>query len=451
MKKLIQTLKNIWSIEELKGKILTTLLLVFIYVFGTHIVLPGLNPKNIDDASGSSGPLGLINAFTGGAFSKASILALGIMPYISASIFMQLMTILVPQMQKIQKEGDSGRKKINQWTRYLTVLVTLVQASAYVAFLRQTYSSALVASFEPYFTVTTILILIAGTLFVMWLGEKITDKGLGNGTSIIIMIGILARLPESLIQEWTAKSARGSGGLLVYILEIAVLVLVIMGLILLVQGVRKIPVNYAKQIVGNKQFGGARQFLPLKVNGAGVMPIIFAQAIMFLPSLINITEYGKGSDSGQAIVRIFTDPQNIWHMVIYSVIVIGFTFLYTALIFNPKQIADDLKRNNGFIPGVKPGQPTADYIGSVMDKITLPGAVLLALVGILPGFAQLLGVTQGFASFFGGTSLLIMVGVILDTLQQIETQLLMRQYDGLMKSGRIQGRQGLQTTTTTSL
>ncbi len=448
MKKLIQTLKNIWSIEELRSKIVTTLLLVFIYVFGTHIVLPGLNPKNIDDAASSGGALGLINAFTGGAFSKASILALGIMPYISASIFMQLMTILVPQMQKIQKEGDSGRKKINQWTRYLTVLVTLVQASAYVSFLKTSYAKALIPSFAPYFAVVTILILIAGTLFVMWLGEKITDKGLGNGTSIIIMIGILARLPESLVQEWAAKSARGSGGLLFYILEIAVLVLIIMGLILLVQGVRKIPVNYAKQIVGNKQFGGARQFLPLKVNGAGVMPIIFAQAIMFLPSLISITEYAKASESGQAIVRIFTDPTNVWYMAIYTVIVIGFTFLYTALIFNPKQIADDLKRNNGFIPGVKPGQPTADYIGSVMDRITLPGAVLLAVVGIMPGFAQLLGVTQGFASFFGGTSLLIMVGVILDTLQQIETQLLMRQYDGLMKSGRIQGRQGLQSTTT---
>jgi preprotein translocase subunit SecY len=281
----------------------------------------------------------------------------------------------------------------------------------------------------------------------MWLGEKITDKGLGNGTSIIIMIGILARLPQALIAEWTARSSRGGGGLPIFVIEIMVLVFIIMGLILLIQGVRKIPVNYAKQIVGNKQFGGARQFLPLKVNGAGVMPIIFAQAIMFLPTLININEYAKASDSGQTIIRIFTDPKNIWYMLIYSIIVIGFTFLYTALIFNPKQISEDLKRNNGFIPGVKPGQPTADYIGSVMDKITLPGAILLAVVGILPGFAQMLNVSQGFASFFGGTSLLIMVGVILDTLQQIETQLLMRQYDGLMKSGRIQGRQGVQSTT----
>jgi preprotein translocase subunit SecY len=441
--KLIQTLKNIWSIAELKSKIITTLLLVLIYRLGAHIILPGLDPTKINLKGAQSGALGLIDAFAGGAFSQASIFALGIMPYISASIFMQLMTILVPQMQKIQKEGDSGRKKINQWTRYLTVGVTVVQASAYVAYLKQVNAEAFLASFSNYFAITTTIVLTAGTLFVMWLGEKITDKGLGNGTSIIIMVGILARLPQSLIQEWAAKSNRGGGGLLIYIVEIAVLIAVIMGLIVLVQGVRKIPVNYAKQIVGNRQFGGARQFLPLKVNGAGVMPIIFAQAIMFLPTLISYTNF----ESKAGIARIFADPKDPWHMIIYAVIVIGFTFLYTALIFNPKQIADDLKRNNGFIPGVKPGQPTADYIGSVMDRITLPGAILLAIVGILPGFAQRLGVTQGFASFFGGTSLLIMVGVILDTLQQIETQLLMRQYDGLMKSGRIQGRQSLQSTT----
>lgn len=443
MKKLIDTLKNIWSIAELKSKILVTLSLLLIYRFGSHIVLPGLDPNKINLKSAKSGALGLIDAFAGGAFSQASIFALGIMPYISASIFMQLMTILVPKMQKIQKEGDSGRKKINQWTRYLTVLVTVVQASAYVTYVKTVNSEALLTSFSGYFAITTTILLTAGTLFVMWLGEKITDKGLGNGTSIIIMIGILARLPQNLWQEWLAKSNRGGGGLLIYIIEIAILIAIIMGLIVLVQGVRKIPVNYAKQIVGNRQFGGARQFLPLKVNGAGVMPIIFAQAIMFLPTLISYTKF----ESSAGIARIFADPKDPWHMVIYAVIVVGFTFLYTALIFNPKQIADDLKRNNGFIPGVKPGQPTADYIGSVMDRITLPGAILLAIVGILPGFAQLFGVTQGFASFFGGTSLLIMVGVILDTLQQIETQLLMRQYDGLMKSGRIQGRQNLQSTT----
>ncbi|MFL5739598.1 MAG: preprotein translocase subunit SecY [Flavisolibacter sp.] len=440
MKKLIQTLKNIWSIEELRSKILYTLILIFIYRVGTHIVLPGIDPTAISRqmSNTKNGMLGLIDTFAGGAFSQASIFALGIMPYISASIFMQLMTVLVPQFQKMQKEGESGRKKINQWTRYLTVAVTAVQASAYVSYLEQITGPGGIALSTGTFWITTVFILSAGTLFVMWMGEKITDKGLGNGTSLIIMIGILARLPRSFAQELVAKSTR-SGTILLFIIEIAILIAIIMGCIMLVQGVRKIPVNYAKQIVGNRQFGGARQFLPIKVNSAGVMPIIFAQAIMFLPTLFNLTKWGS-SETGQGIQRVFTDHSNLWYMVIYSVVVIGFTFLYTALIFNPKQIADNLKQNNGFIPGVKPGQPTADYIGAIMDKITLPGAILLAFVGILPGIAQLLGVQPQFSTFFGGTSLLIMVGVILDTLQQIETQLLMRQYDGLMKSGRIQGR-----------
>jgi len=438
VKKLVQTLKNIWGIEELKSKILTTLLLILVFRLCTYITLPGIDPHKLSSLSGAkSGALGLIDAFSGGAFLQASIVALGIMPYISASIFMQLMTILVPQMQKVQKEGESGRKKINQWTRYLTVIVTFVQAYAYVTYLRTMAKDAVIDSFAPYLWVTTPIVLTAGTLFVMWLGEKITDKGLGNGTSLIIMIGILARLPNAFMQELTAKLTIGSGGILIFVIEIAILIAIIMGLIVLIQGVRKVPVNYAKQIVGNKQFGGARQFLPLKVNSAGVMPIIFAQAIMFLPTLISYTSF----ENKEGISRIFSDPKDYLHMIIYAVIVIAFTFLYTALIFNPKQISEDLKRNNGFIPGVKPGQPTADYIGSVMDKITLPGAILLAVIGILPGFAQRLGITQSFASFFGGTSLLIMVGVILDTLQQVETQLLMRQYDGLMKSGRIQGRQ----------
>lgn len=421
--------------------------MVFVYRFGTHIVLPGIDPialSKIKESNKASGLLGLFDTFAGGAFSQASILALGIMPYISASIFMQLMTILVPQMQKIQKEGDSGRKKINQWTRYLTVIVTAFQAGAYIAYLKSPgYVEALIPAYRDFFAFSTVVLLTAGTLFVMWLGEKIQDKGLGNGTSIIIMVGILARLPQSIVQEFTAKQEKAGGGLLIFLVEIFILIAIIMALIILVQGVRKIPVNYAKQIVGNRQFGGARQFLPVKVNSAGVMPIIFAQAIMFLPTLISFTNL----DSAKGIVKMFSDHQNFGYMIAYSVMVIGFTFLYTALIFNPKQIAEDLKRNNGFIPGVKPGQPTADYIGSVMDKITLPGAIFLAIVGIMPGFAQRLGVTQGFSTFFGGTSLLIMVGVILDTLQQIETYLLMRQYDGLMSSGRVQGRQGLQTTT----
>lgn len=434
MKKLIQTLKNIWSIEELRGKILFTLLLVAIYRVGSHIVLPGIDPIKLElNKAQGNGILDLINTFAGGAFNMASIFALGIMPYISASIFMQLMTVLVPKFQKMQKEGDSGRKKINQYTRYLTVAVTIVQAFAYVGYLNQTSKAAMVAGY-PYFTISTVILLTAGTLFVMWMGEKITDKGLGNGTSLIIMVGILARLPQAFTQELVTKSVR-SGTILIFIIEIAVLIAIILGCILLVQGVRKIPVNYAKQIVGNRQFGGARQFLPLKVNSAGVMPIIFAQAIMFLPTLFTL---GKQT----TLSRTFTDHTSIWYMIIYSVVVIGFTFLYTALIFNPKQIAENLKQNNGFIPGVKPGQPTADYIGTIMDRITFPGAILLALIGILPGIAQItFHMGQAFSTFFGGTSLLIMVGVILDTLQQIETQLLMRQYDGLMKSGRIQGRQ----------
>ncbi len=435
MKKFIQTLKNIWTIEELKSKILFTLLIILIYRIGSHIVLPGINPVELElsSATAGNGILDLINTFAGGAFNMASIFALGIMPYISASIFMQLMTVLVPKFQKMQKEGESGRKKINQMTRYLTVAVTILQASAYVTYLRQTSAAAILPGFSAYFWISTVFVLTAGTMLVMWMGEKITDKGLGNGTSLIIMIGILARLPQSFTQELVAKSSR-TGQILIFIVEIAILIFIIMGTIVLIQGVRKVPVNYAKQIVGNRQFGGARQFLPLKVNSSGVMPIIFAQAIMFLPTLITL---GKPTE----LSRSFTDPQNLWYMLIYSVVVIGFTFLYTALIFNPKQIAENLKQNNGFIPGVKPGQPTADYIGNVMDKITLPGAILLAFVGILPGIAMRFGVTQGFASFFGGTSLLIMVGVILDTLQQIETQLLMRQYDTLMKSGRVQGRQ----------
>ena len=451
MKKFIDNLKNIWAIEELRNKIIVTLAFVLTYRLGTQITLPGINPNLLEAAkagSSKNGLLGLFDTFAGGAFSQASILALGIMPYISASIFMQLMTILIPQLQKVQKEGESGRKKINQWTRYLTIIVTMFQAGAYVAYLKSPgYAEALIPAYQPFFAFSTIVTLTSGTLFVMWLGEKIQDKGLGNGTSIIIMVGILARLPQSILQEFTAKSEKGGGGLLIFLIEVAILVVIIMGLIILVQGVRKINVNYAKQIVGNRQVGGARQFLPVKVNSAGVMPIIFAQAIMFLPTLVSFTNL----DSAKGFVKVFSDHSNVWYMIIYSVMVIGFTFLYTALIFNPKQIAEDLKRNNGFVPGVKPGEPTADYIGAIMDKITLPGAIFLAFVGILPGFAQRLGVTQSFSTFFGGTSLLIMVGVVLDTLQQIETYLLMRQYDGLMTNGRIQGRQQSSSIPTTSL
>jgi preprotein translocase subunit SecY len=445
VKKFITTLKNIWSIEELRNKITFTLGLIFIYIVGTHIVLPGIDPNALKDlmddkskSSGGGGLLNLLDTFVGGSFNRASIFALGIMPYISASIFMQLVTILVPQMAKIQKEGETGRKKINQWTRYLTVAVTAFQAFAYITFLKGTYEPAIVPAFLSYFSFSTVIILTAGTLFVMWLGEKITDKGLGNGTSIIIMIGILARLPQAIYQEYTSRITMGAGGLLLMLIEFVFLVAIIMGLIMLVQGTRKVPVSYAKQLVGNSELGGARNFLPLKVNAVGVMPIIFAQAILFFIGFI----IGLGK-TGTTFIN---DHKNIWYMLIYTIAVIGFTFLYTALIFNPKQMADELKRNNGFIPGVKPGQETADYIGTIMDRITLPGAILLAFVGILPGIMEALiipgkNMQQSFANFFGGTSLLIMVGVVLDTLQQIETQLLMRQYDGLMNSGRIQGRQ----------
>ena len=441
MKKFITTLKNIWSIEELRKKIIFTLVLLFIYRLGSYIVLPGIDPNKLANLHNSTqgGMLGLLDAFVGGAFSKASIFALGIMPYISASIFMQLMTILVPQMAKVQKEGESGRKKINQWTRYLTVIVTAFQAAAYIGYLKSPANeAALITAYGNFFWLSTVVILTVGTLFVMWLGEKITDKGLGNGTSLIIMIGILARFPQAFGQEWAARIAqRGVGGLLIMLVEIVFLIGIIMGLIMLVQGTRKVPVNYAKAIVGNRQVGGARNFLPLKVNAAGVMPIIFAQAILFLPTVFS-------GFTGEGWARYFTDHTNLVYMLVYSTCVIAFTFLYTALIFNPKQMADELKRNNGFIPGVKPGQPTADYIGTIMDRITFPGAILLALIGILPGLVQLVFVMQqNFATFFGGTSLLIMVGVILDTLQQIETQLLMRQYDGLMSSGRMQGRQAV--------
>ncbi len=438
MNKFITTLKNIWSIEELRKKILFTLALLFIYRLGSYIVLPGIDPNKLANLTNNSkgGMLGLLDAFVGGAFSKASIFALGIMPYISASIFMQLMTILVPQMAKVQKEGETGRKQINQWTRYLTVAVTAFQAAAYIGYLKSPGNAeALIPAYGNFFWISTVVILTVGTLFVMWLGEKITDKGLGNGTSIIIMVGILARFPQAIREEFNSRLTMGAGGLLLLLIEFVFLIAIIMGLIMLVQGTRKVPVSYAKQLVGNRQLGGARNFLPLKVNAAGVMPIIFAQAILFFIGFA----IGLGKSTSRAFL---SDHTNVWYMVIYSVAVIAFTFLYTALIFNPKQMADELKRNNGFIPGVKPGQPTADYIGTIMDRITLPGAILLAVVGILPGLFQLVFKMQtNFSSFFGGTSLLIMVGVVLDTLQQIETQLLMRQYDGLMTNGRVQGRQ----------
>jgi len=442
VKKLISTLKNIWSIEELRKRILFTILLVAVYRVGCYIALPGINPALLSDKQGPGGLLGILDMFAGGAFSRASIFALGVMPYISASIFMQLAGIVIPQVAKMQRE-ESGRRKINQYTRYLTVGVTAFQASAYVAYLRSPqYASALIPEFSAFtFWLCTVMVLTAGTLFVMWMGEKITDKGIGNGTSLIIMVGILARLPQSLVQEFNAKNLGGGGGLLIFLIEMAVFIAVIVGLILLTQGVRKIPLNYARRIIGSsnaaREVSGTRDFIPLKVNSAGVMPIIFAQAMMFIPTVF--TGFAQ-SENAQGFMRALSDHTSFWYNVVYAVMVIAFTYFYTALIFNPTEMADNLKRNNSFIPGVKPGEPTADYIAAIMDRITLPGAVFLAIAGILPGIAALLNVTSGFSSFYGGTSMLIGVGVILDTLQQIEGHLLMRQYDGLMKTGRISGR-----------
>jgi preprotein translocase subunit SecY len=440
VKKFITTLKNIWGIDELRNRIIFTLTLVLIYRVGCYITLPGINPVNLTLNSGKEGLLGLFNMFAGGAFSRASIFALGVMPYISASIFMQLAGIIIPQVAKMQKE-ESGRRTINQYTRYLTVLVTAFQASAYIAYLRTQSAAAIAPEFGGLlFSMSTIIVLTAGTLFVMWLGEKITDKGIGNGTSLIIMVGILARLPESLLYEFSSKNTgAGVGGMLVFLIEIAMFIAVIVGLILLTQGTRRIPLNYARKIVGGaKDVNSSRDFIPLKVNSSGVMPIIFAQAIMFIPAtILGFTN----NESAQGVIRALSDNTSLWYNVAYAVLVIGFTYFYTALIFNPTEIADNLKRNNSFVPGVKPGEDTANYIATIMDRITLPGAVFLAVAGILPGIASLLHVTSGFASFYGGTSMLIGVGVILDTLQQIESHLLMRQYDGLMKTGRITGRQ----------
>jgi len=443
VKKLIETLKNIWSIEELRKRILFTLTLILIYRVGCYITLPGINPNALTLDGDQGGLLGILNAFAGGAFNRASIFALGVMPYISASIFMQLAGIVVPQIAKLQKE-ESGRRKVNQYTRYLTVLVTAFQASAYVAYLRTQTGGAVVEDFTPFlFWLSTVVVLTAGTLFVMWMGEKITDKGIGNGVSLIIMVGIFARLPHSLLQEFDARNLGGGGGLLIFLIEIAVFIAVIVGLILLTQGVRKIPLNFARRIIGStnaaREVSGSRDFIPLKVNSAGVMPIIFAQAIMFIPA--TIAGFATENEEAAGFVRAMSDPTTMWYNIIYAVLVIAFTYFYTALIFNPTEMADNLKRNNSFIPGVKPGEPTANYIATIMDRITLPGAVFLAVAGILPGLAALFGVTSGFSTFFGGTSMLIGVGVILDTLQQIESHLLMRQYDGLMKTGRISGRQ----------
>jgi preprotein translocase subunit SecY len=438
----IDTIKNIWKIEDLKNRILTTLLLVAIYRFGTYVVLPGIDPKSLTvlQEQTKGGLLALLDMFAGGAFSNASIFALGIMPYISASIVMQLLAIAIPSFQKLQREGESGRRKINQWTRYLTVIILLFQGSTYLVNLSvqlRAAGSALPSGFL--YTIFATLVLAAGSMFVLWLGERITDKGIGNGISFIILVGIIARLPHSLIQEFVSRTTEKAGGLVMFLFELLFLLLVIAGAILLVQGTRKVPVQYAKRIVGNKQYGGARQYIPLKVNAANVMPIIFAQAIMFIPiSIVGFSNTGNTSPFWAA----FMDNTGLWYNFVFALLIIVFTYFYTAITINPTQMADDLKRNNGFIPGVKPGKHTKDYLDAVMDRITLPGAFFLAFVAVFPAFARFFGVSMEFSQFFGGTSLLILVGVVLDTLQQIESHLLMRHYDGLLKSGRIKGRSG---------
>lgn len=438
MKNLITTLRNIFKIEDLKARILYTLGLIVIYRLGAHVVLPGVDPAGLANlqAQSEGGILGLIDMFAGGAFSQASIFALGIMPYISASIVVQLLGIAVPYFQKLQKEGESGRKKMNQITRWLTVLVTLGQAPGYIVNLRAQSPEAIIMDGTG-FWITSILILTAGTLFVMWIGERITEKGIGNGISLIIMIGIIARLPQALYDELLSRLNEG-GGLVIFLVEMVALFGVVVAVILLVQGTRRIPVQFAKKIVGNKQYGGVRQYIPLKVNAAGVMPIIFAQAIMFIPA--TIAQFFPESASWQGFAGTFTDFTSFGYNITFAILIILFTYFYTAISVNPNQMAEDMKKNGGFIPGVKPGKKTAEFIDDVMSKITLPGSIFLAFVAILPTFAGLAGVNSNFAQFYGGTSLLILVGVVLDTLQQIESHLLMRHYDGLMKTGRIKGR-----------
>lgn len=448
MKRFIETIRNIYKIEDLRNRIIYTLGIVLLYRLGSYIVLPGVDPEMLDalQQQTSSGLLGLLNMFSGGAFSNASIFALGIMPYISASIVVQLLGMAIPYFQRLQKEGESGRKKINQITRYLTVIILVFQSPAYIANIVSQLPAEAIYPFSAsvtshsvfsFFGLSSIIMLTAGSMFVMWLGEKITDKGIGNGISLIIMIGIIARLPFALFGEFISRMEEQGGGLVIFIVELLILVGVVLLTILLVQGTRRIPVQYAKRVVGNRQYGGVRQYIPLKVNAAGVMPIIFAQAIMFLP--LTLANYAQ-SESLSGFAATFTDINGFWYNLVFFAMIVIFTYFYTAITVNPNQMADDMKKNGGFIPGVKPGRRTAEFLDTVMSRITLPGSLFLGLVAIMPAFVSLIGVNAQFAQFFGGTSLLILVGVVLDTLSQVESHLLMRHYDGLTKSGRIKGR-----------
>ncbi len=443
MKKLIETIKNIWRIEDLRTRILITLLFVAIYRFGSFVVLPGIDPSRLEQlqAQTSEGLMSLLNMFSGGAFSNASIFALGIMPYISASIVIQLLAVAVPYFQKMQREGESGRRKINQYTRYLTIAILLFQAPTYLINLQhQTAGSGAFLVGDGFgFMLSSTIILAAGSMFVLWLGERITDKGIGNGVSLIIMVGIIARMPSAIIED-VASYLTGveGGGLVKWILEMIALLFVMALAIMLVKATRKVPVQYAKRVEGGKQYGGARQYIPLKLFAANVMPIIFAQAIMFIP--LTMAQYA-GANSTWFLSQ-FMDHTSVLYNVVFVILIVAFTYFYTAITLNPVQMAEDMKRNNGFIPGIKPGKPTADYLDNVMTRITLPGSLFIALIAILPAVAGLFGVKQGFAQFFGGTSLLILVGVVLDTLQQIESHLLVRHYDGLLRSGRVRSHSG---------
>ncbi|HAF28218.1 MAG TPA: preprotein translocase subunit SecY [Bacteroidales bacterium] len=442
MRALIQTIRNIAKIEDLRNRIVYTLFILLIYRLGSFIVLPGIDPSQLAalKTQTADGVLGLLNMFSGGAFANASIFALGIMPYISASIVIQLLGIAIPYFQRLQREGESGRRKINQLTRYLTVAILVMQAPAYLKNLQvQLPDSAFVLGGGTFFWFSSVVILTSGTMFIMWLGEKITEKGIGNGISLIIMIGIIARLPQSLLFEFVSRLEDQGGGLVVFLLEMVILFFVFIATILLVQGTRKIPVQYAKRIVGNKQYGGVRQYIPLKVNSAGVMPIIFAQALMFIP--LTVAGFAD-SDMLTGFAAAFSNMIGFWYNFTFAIMIILFTYFYTAITINPSQMAEDMKKNGGFIPGVKPGRKTVEFLDTIMSRITLPGSIFLAIIAILPAFAQIGGVDSQFAQFYGGTSLLILVGVVLDTLQQIESHLLMRHYDGLMKSGRIKGRAG---------
>ena len=445
MKRFFETIQNIFKIEELRKRLGYTLLLVIIYRLGCFVVLPGIDATMLAklQSSASEGLVGLLNMFSGGAMGNASIFALGVMPYISASIVVQLLGVFVPYFRKLQTEGESGRQKMNQITRYLTILIICIQGPAYIASLHaQIPAAAFIAvnalgwSNFMYNLVAT-LILMAGSMFIMWLGERITDRGIGNGISLIIMIGIVARLPYAIVAEFGSRFSTTNGGALFFVVELLIWFFVIVAAVALVQAVRRVPVQYAKRVIGNRQYGGVRQYIPLKINAAGVMPIIFAQALMLFPILFSRWDATRG------LAATLGNYTGFWYNFIFFILIIIFTYFYTAVTVNPTQMAEDMKRNGGFIPGVKPGKKTVEYLDSIMSKVTLPGSIFLGIISILPAFAILLGVNNQFASFYGGTSLLILVGVVLDTLQQVESYLLMRHYDGLMKTGRLSGRSGM--------